>query len=168
MKNGEKSVEYRLLAIDCYKKMEQTEETQKRLSTTYHNISHIYRNLLFDSKNAILYAKRALEIKNTKEKGYGKSLFSLGMAYAMDRKFKKATNLFYKALPYFSEGSNKEIYQKTVVEMNLGIVMNEFDENSAYEILKKANRIFETDNIKIYISNAVKNRIEIAKNILNK
>jgi len=46
--------------------------------------------------------------------------------------------------------------------------MNEFDENSAYEILKKANRIFETDNIKIYISNAVKNRIEIAKKILNK
>ena len=71
-----------------------------------------------------------------------------------------------QALQYFKESSNKEIYQKSVLEVNLGIVVNEFDKKTAEKLLKKSIKKLESEDISIYISTEVNKRIEIGKNIL--
>ena len=88
------------------------------------------------------------------------------MSYGMNKEFKKSADLMQKALPYFKESSSKEIYQKSVLEVDLGIITNEFDKKTAEILLKKSIKIIESADICIYISPEVKKRIEIGKNIL--
>ena len=77
-----------------------------------------------------------------------------------------SVNQFALALQYFKESSNKEIYQKSVLEVNLGIIVNEFDKKTAEKLLKKSIQKIESEDISIYISTEVNKRIEIGKNIL--
>ena len=84
----------------------------------------------------------------------------------MNNEFEKSADLIQQALKYFKESSNKEIYQKSVLEVNLGIITNEFDKITAEILLKKSIKIIESADIRIYISTEVKKRIEIGKNIL--
>jgi hypothetical protein len=72
-----------------------------------------------------------------------------------------------QALPYFKENSSKEIYQKSVLELDLGIITNEFDKKTAEILLNKAIKKIESEDISIYITDQIKKRIKIGKNILN-
>jgi tetratricopeptide (TPR) repeat protein len=170
LNEGELSVKYRLMCIDTLHKLEQSDRVIKALSTHYGNLSGIYRNHLKDYKNAIICAQKCLDIKEKnnfeKNKSYGISLYKLGMSYGMNKEFKKSADLMQKALPYFKESSSKEIYQKSVLEVDLGIITNEFDKKTAEILLKKSIKIIESADICIYISPEVKKRIEIGKNIL--
>ena len=168
LKEGELSVKYRLMGIDSLLKLEQSDSIKKRLATAYGNLSHIYRNHLNDSKNAIICAQKSLEFKESfeKNKSYGISLYNLGMAYAMNNEFQKSADFIKQALQYFKESSNKEIYQKSVLEINLGIILSEFDKKTARTLLKKSIERIESKDIKIYSSDNQNKRMEIAKNIL--
>tara|TARA_B100000767_G_scaffold239063_1_gene234122 strand:- start:64 stop:1113 length:1050 start_codon:yes stop_codon:yes gene_type:complete len=168
LKEGELCVKYRLMGIDSLLKLEQSDQIKKALATAYGNLSHIYRNHLKDFENAIISAKKSLEFKENfeKNKSYGISLYNLGRAYGMNNEFKKSADLMKQALQYFKESSNKEIYQKSVLEVNLGIIVNEFDKKTAEKLLKKSIKKLESEDISIYISTEVNKRIEIGKNIL--
>ena len=113
-------------------------------------------------------AKKSLEFKESfeKNKSYGISLYNLGMAYAMNNEFQKSADFIKQALQYFKESSNKEIYQKSVLEINLGIILSEFDKKTARTLLKKSIERIESKDIKIYSSDNQNKRMEIAKNIL--
>jgi tetratricopeptide (TPR) repeat protein len=169
LKEGELSVKYRLMGIDALLKLKQSDSIKKRLATAYGNLSHIYRNHLNDSKNAIICAQKSLEFKESfeKNKSYGISLYSLGRAYAMNNEFQKSADFIKQALQYFKESSNKEIYQKCVLEINLGIILSEFDKETARNLLKKSIERIESEDISIYISTELNKRIKIGKNILN-
>ena len=168
LKEGELSVKYRLMGIDALLKLKQTDSIKKRLATAYGNLSHIYRNHLNDSKNAIICAQKSLEFKESfeKNKSYGISLYNLGMAYAMNNEFQKSADFIKQALQYFKESSNKEIYQKSVLQLNLGIIISEFDKKTARTLLKKSIERIESKDINIYSSDDPNKRMEIAKNIL--
>ena len=168
LKEGELSVKYRLMGIDVLLKLDQSDSIKKRLATAYGNLSHIYRNHLNDSENAIICAQKSLEFKESfeKNKSYGISLYNLGMAYAMDNEFQKSADFIKQALQYFKESSNKEIYQKSVLQLNLGIILNEFDKKTAITLLKKSIEKIESKDINIYTSDEPNKRMEIAKNIL--
>ena len=168
LKEGELSVKYRLMGIDSLVKLEQSDSIKKALATAYGNLSHIYRNHLNDSENAIICAQKSLEFKESfeKNKSYGISLYNLGMAYAMDNEFQKSADFIKQALQYFKESSNKEIYQKSVLQLNLGIILNEFDKKTAITLLKKSIEKIESKDINIYTSDEPNKRMEIAKNIL--
>ena len=139
LKDGELSVKYRLMGIDSLLKLEQSDKIKRALATAYGNLSHIYRNHLKDVENTIICAQKSLEYKESfeKNKSYGISLYNLGRAFAMNNEFKKSADLIKQALQYFKESSNKEIYQKSVLEVNLGIIVNEFDKKTAEKLLKK-------------------------------
>ncbi len=169
LKEGELCVKYRLMGIDSLLKLEQSDKIKRALATAYGNLSHIYRNHLKDVENTIICAQKSLEYKESfeKNKSYGISLYNLGRAFAMNNEFKKSADLIQQALQYFKESSNKEIYQKSVLEVNLGIIVNEFDKKTAEKLLKKSIQKIESEDISIYISTEVNKRIEIGKNILN-
>ena len=169
LKEGEMSVKYRLMGIDALHELEQTDSIKKALATAYGNLSHIYRNHLNDSKKAIICAQKSLEFKESfeKNKSYGISLYNLGRAYAMNNEFQKSADFIKQALQYFKESSNKEIYQKCVLEINLGIILSEFDKETARNLLKKSIEKIESEDISIYISTELNKRIKIGKNILN-
>ena len=168
LKEGEMSVKYRLMGIDALHELEQTDSIKKALATAYGNLSHIYRNHLNDSKKAIICAQKSLEFKESfeKNKSYGISLYNLGRAYAMNNEFQKSADFIKQALQYFKESSNKEIYQKCVLEINLGIILSEFDKETARNLLKKSIEKIESEDISIYISTELNKRIKIGKNIL--
>ena len=168
LKEGELCVKYRLMGIDSLLKLEQSDKIKRALATAYGNLSHIYRNHLKDVENTIICAQKSLEFAKSigENKSYGISLYNLGRAFAMNNEFKKSADLIQKALLYFKESSNKEIYQKSVLEVNLGIIVNEFDKTTAEKLLKKSIKKIESEDISIYISTEVNKRIEIGKNIL--
>ena len=168
LKEGELSVKYRLMGIDALHELEQTDSIKKALATAYGNLSHIYRNHLNDSKNAIICAQKSLEFKESfeKNKSYGISLYNLGRAYAMNNEFQKSADFIKQALQYFKDSSNKEIYQKCVLEINLGIILSEFDKETARNLLKKSIEKIKSEDISIYISPELNKRIKIGKNIL--
>jgi tetratricopeptide (TPR) repeat protein len=171
LNEGELSVKYRLMCINTLHKLEQSDKVIRALSTHYGNLSGIYRNHLKDYKNAIICAQKCLDLKEKnnfeKNKSYGISLYKLGMSYGMNKEFKKSVDLMQQALPYFKENSSKEIYQKSVLELDLGIITNEFDKKTAEILLNKAIKKIESEDISIYITDQIKKRIEIGKNILN-
>jgi hypothetical protein len=171
LNEGELSVKYRLMCINTLHKLEQSDKVIRALSTHYGNLSGIYRNHLKDYKNAIICAQKCLDLKEKnnfeKNKSYGISLYKLGMSYGMNKEFKKSVDLMQQALPYFKENSSKEIYQKSVLELDLGIITNEFDKKTAEILLNKAIKKIESEDISIYITDQIKKRIKIGKNILN-
>ena len=168
LKEGELSVKYRLMGIDSLVKLEQTNSIKKALATAYGNLSHIYRNHLNDSENAIICAHKSLEFRDNfeKNKSYGISLYNLGRAYAMNNEFQKSADFMKQALQFFKEGSNKEIYQKSVLEINLGIILSEFDKEKACILLIKSIETMQKDEISIYRTTEIDKRIKIGKNIL--
>ncbi|MDC0117876.1 AAA family ATPase [bacterium] len=168
LKEGELSVKYRLMGIDSLVKLEQTNSIKKALATAYGNLSHIYRNHLNDSENAIICAHKSLEFRENfeKNKSYGISLYNLGRAYAMNNEFQKSADFMKQALQFFKEGSNKEIYQKSVLEINLGIILSEFDKEKACILLIKSIETMQKDEISIYRTTEIDKRIKIGKNIL--
>ena len=84
----------------------------------------------------------------------------------MNNEFQKSADFIKQALQYFKESSNKEIYQKCVLEINLGIILSEFDKETARNLLKKSIETMQKDEISIYRTTEIDKRIKIGKNIL--
>ena len=56
--------------------------------------------------------------------------------------------------------------QKSFLQLNLGIILSEFDKETALTLLKKSIERIESKDINIYLSDTPNKRIEIGKNIL--
>ena len=56
--------------------------------------------------------------------------------------------------------------QKSFLQLNLGIIISEFDKETALTLLKKSIERIESKDINIYLSDTPNKRIEIGKNIL--
>ena len=56
--------------------------------------------------------------------------------------------------------------QKSFLQLNLGIILSEFDKEKVRNLLKKSIERIESKDINIYLSDDPNKRMEIAKNIL--
>ena len=169
MESGKQSIEYRLKAINILKKIKQNDKILKKLAINFSNISHVYRNKMSDGKNAVMYAKKAVKIKEKLklDKSYGISLFQLARALDFNKQYSEAVDIFNQALPYFGEESNKQIFQKLVVELNLGLSLSNFDIEEAKKLLKRVVKEINKDEIKLYITKEIKLRVDLSENILD-
>ena len=122
-----------------------------------------------DGKNAVMYAKKAVKIKEKLklDKSYGISLFQLARALDFNKQYSEAVDIFNQALPYFGEESNKQIFQKLVVELNLGLSLSNFDIEEAKKLLKRVVKEINKDEIKLYITKEIKLRVDLSENILD-
>jgi len=170
LENGELAIEWSLKAIvskeSRYKKDKQP-NLKKQLGTAYNNISHVYRNLMNDSENCLKYAKLGLEFKEAdSSNSYGISLYMLGRAYDFNKQYKEAVENYTSANKFFPSKTNKDIYQKAVLNINLGISLSFIDKDKSKKLLIENLSIFKKKDISEYISTAIKNRIKEAEAIL--
>ena len=149
--------------------MPRSPRINKSLGTAYNNISQLYRNLTNDPENCLKYAKKSLEYKDKgNEKSYGISLYSLARAYDFSGDIKKAIDFYEQAIPFFPETTNKDIYHKNVLKLNLGISYFSLDKNKSHQILKAVLKDLKNKKFKDYISSAFKKRISEAEKLIKK
>ena len=170
LENGKLAIEWILKAIDSkesrYKKGKHP-DLKRNLATAYNNISHVYRNYMNDPDNCLKYAKLGLEFKEVDSSiSYGISLYMLGRAYDFNKKYKEAVKYFTSANKLFPAETNKDIYQKAVLNINLGISLSFVDKAKSKKLLIENLSIFKKKDISEYISTPVKNRIKEAEAIL--
>ena len=169
MGDGAKAIEWDLKSIKVLEGMPRSPRTNKSLGTAYNNISQLYRNLTNDPENCLKYAKKSLEYKDKgNEKSYGISLYSLARAYDFSGDIKKAIDFYEQAIPFFPETTNKDIYHKNVLKLNLGISYFSLDKNKSHQILKAVLKDLKNKKFKDYISSAFKKRISEAEKLIKK
>jgi tetratricopeptide (TPR) repeat protein len=178
----ELGLKYRLAAIDSILTLKPDDlssserlNTLKKyqlqaLATSYSNLSGFYRNKLADGAKAVDYAQKALEIKKHfgKNQKYGISLFQLARAHELNKDYAKAIDCFNQALPLFSELSEKDIYQKLVLTISLGISLSFVDSKKAKAVLKESLGKMANDTMSVYLNKGDEDRMILAKNILKK
>ena len=182
MDDVELGLKYRLAAIDSILTLKPDDlssserlNTLKKyqlqaLATSYSNLSGFYRNKLADGAKAVDYAQKALEIKKHfgKNQKYGISLFQLARAHELNKDYAKAIDCFNQALPLFSELSEKDIYQKLVLTISLGISLSFVDSKKAKAVLKESLGKMANDTMSVYLNKGDEDRMILAKNILKK
>ena len=172
MGEGLKSIEKRLESIEFLKdEMNQTQVPSnsliKELSVDYNNISHVYRNHLDDNEKALKYSKLSLELKTPEEgKGYGISLYNVGRAYDALGKFKEALHYYQDAEPYFHSKTPRDTYQKSVLQLNIGLAMVQSDQSASRTILNNAVASLQKKEFSVYLTTAIKERLALAVNLL--
>ena len=140
---------------------------RKELSVDYNNISHVYRNHLDDNEKALKYSKLSLELKTPEEgKGYGISLYNVGRAYDALGKFKEALHYYQDAEPYFHSKTPRDTYQKSVLQLNIGLAMVRLDQSASRTILKNAVASLQKKEFSVYLTTAIKERLALAVNLL--
>ena len=97
---------------------------------------------------------------------YGISLYMLGRAYDFNKQYKEAVENYTSANKFFPSKTNKDIYQKAVLNINLGISLSFIDKDKSKKLLIENLSIFKKKDISEYISTAIKNRIKEAEAIL--
>lgn len=170
LENGELAIKWDLRAIiskeSRYKKGKKP-NLKSQLATAYNNISHVYRNLMNDSENCLKYAKLGLEFKEAdSSNSYGISLYMLGRAYDFNKQYKKAVENYTSANKFFPSKTNKDIYQKAVLNINLGISLSFVDKAKSKKLLIENLSIFKKKDISEHISKSIKKRINEAEVIL--
>jgi tetratricopeptide (TPR) repeat protein len=170
LENGKLAIEWKLKAIDSkesrYKKAKNS-DLKGNLATAYNNISHVYRNFMNDPENCLKYAKLALEFKEAdSSNSYGISLYMLGRAYDFNKQYKEAVEYYTSANKLFPAGTNKDIYQRAVLNINLGITLSFVDKDKSKKLLIENLSIFKKKDISEYITTPIKNRINEAEAIL--
>jgi len=170
LENGKLAIEWKLKAIDSresrYKKAKNP-DLKGNLATAYNNISHVYRNFMNDPENCLKYAKLALEFKEAdSSNSYGISLYMLGRAYDFNKQYKEAVEYYTSANKLFPAGTNKDIYQRAVLNINLGITLSFVDKDKSKKLLIENLSIFKKKDISEYITTPIKNRINEAEAIL--
>jgi hypothetical protein len=170
LENGKLAIEWKLKAIDSresrYKKAKNP-DLKGNLATAYNNISHVYRNFMNDPENCLKYAKLALEFKEAdSSNSYGISLYMLGRAYDFNKQYKEAVEYYTSANKLFPAETNKDIYQRAVLNINLGITLSFVDKDKSKKLLIENLSIFKKKDISEYITTPIKNRINEAEAIL--
>lgn len=172
MGEGQKSIDKKLESIELLKlKMAQSKVPDdlcnKELSIDYNNISHVYRNHLNDYKNALKYAKLSLELKSpNEEKSYGISLYSVGRAYDAMQEFDNALKYYQKAQQYFIGELPRDIYQRNILNLNISLAMVQIGSPNSLISLINAVESLETDQMKEYLTNPIKERLRFAKSFI--
>ena len=111
--------------------------------------------------------KLGLEFKEAdSSNSYGISLYMLGRAYDFNKQYKEAVENYTSANKFFPSKTNKDIYQKAVLNINLGISLSFIDKDKSKKLLLENLSIFKKKDISEYISTAIKNRIKEAEAIL--
>lgn len=167
--NGKKSTQYRLEAIKISESQTNTDNA-KELAVQYANISHVYRNKLNDSKKALKYALKSLDIKETmvKDKSYGISLYHVGRALEMDNQYVEAISIFKKAFDYFPEDTDRQKFQKLVLELNLGICEFKIDFKLGLKRLTSVLKKIKTKENQSYSTKEILSRIKLAEDLISK
>ena len=169
MGDGYKAIEWDLKSIKVLEGMTKSPRTNKSLAISYSNISQLYRNLVNDPENCLKYAKMSLELKDQGNiKSYGVSLYSLARAYDFSGDVKQAIDFYEQAMSFFPETTNKDIYHKNVLKLNLGISYYSLNKNKSYQILKTVLEDLKNKKLKDYISSPFKKRISEAEKLIKK
>ena len=139
----------------------------KELSAAYSNLSHAYRNLQNDAENCLKYARLSNRLKSPEEGGgYGVSLYNLGRAYELTQDFEKAIDYYIQAEPYFNNETQKEKYHYLVLKLNHGIALIQLDKKQGLKLLPTIIKQFDKEEIKIYLTPAIKKRVELAQKLV--
>lgn len=169
MGDGYKAIEWDLKSIKVLEGMTRSPRTNKSLATAYSNISQLYRNLVNDPENCLKYAKMSLELKDQgNKKSYGISLYSLARAYDFSGDINKAIDFYEQAMSFFPETTNKDVYHRNVLKLNLGISYYSLNKNKSHQILKTVLKDLKNKKFKDYISSAFKKRISEAEKLIKK
>ena len=169
MGDGYKAIEWDLKSIKVLEGMTKSPRTNKSLATAYSNISQLYRNLVNDPENCLKYAKMSLELKDKgNKKSYGISLYSLARAYDFSGDINQAIDFYEQAMSFFPETTNKDIYHRNVLKLNLGISYYSLNKNKSHQILKTVLKDLKNKKFKDYISSAFKKRISEAEKLIKK
>lgn len=172
MGEGQKSIDKKLESIELLKQKIARSKApddldKKELSIDYNNISHVYRNHLNDYKNALKYAKLSLELKTPdEEKSFGISLYSVGRAYDAMQDFDNALEYYQKAKEYFIGELPREIYQRNILDLNISLAMVQLGSPNSLISLVNAVKSLETDQMKEYLTNPIKERLRFAKSFI--
>jgi tetratricopeptide (TPR) repeat protein len=172
MGEGQKSIDKKLESIELLKlKMARSKAPddlyKKELSIDYNNISHVYRNHLNDYRNALKYAKLSLELKSpNEEKSYGISLYSVGRAYDAMQEFDNALKYYQKAQQYFIGELPRDIYQRNILDLNISLAMIQLGSPNSLISLINAVESLETNQMKEYLTNPIKERLRFAKSFI--
>lgn len=170
--DGHSSIEKRLDSIkalleEIENNPKSKEYLHKELSIEYNNISNIYRNYLEDYQNALKYAQLSFDLKSPEEgKSYGISLYNIGRANHAISNYDIALSLYSQALQYFDGNMPKDVYQKAILELNIQIALKQMNPNSNNMHLNKAINILEQDEMKVYISKSIQERLIFAKKLV--
>lgn len=155
------------LLEDQFEDIQEVQNLKRRLSISYNNLSHTYRNLLNDRENTLKYAKFSLALKSPNEgTGYGVALYNIARAYDFKENHEEAINYYDQAKPFFIGKTNKEQYFKGYLELNRGISTSHINQEEGINLIKTAFDILERPEIKVYITKAAEERIEFAKALL--
>ena len=169
MGDGYKAIEWDLKSIKVLEGMTRSPRTNKSLATAYSNISQLYRNLVNDPENCLKYAKMSLELKDKgNKKSYGISLYSLARAYDFSGDINQAIDFYEQAMSFFPETTNKDVYHRNVLKLNLGISYYSLNKNKSHQILKTVLKDLKNKKFKDYISSAFKKRISEAEKLIKK
>ena len=169
MGDGYKAIEWDLKSIKVLEGMTRSPRTNKSLAIAYNNISHLYRNLVNDPENCLKYAKMSLELKDQgNKKSYGISLYSLARAYDFSGDINKAIDFYEQAMSFFPETTNKDIFDRNFLKLNLGISYYSLNKNKSHQILKTVLKDLKNKKFKDYISSAHKKRISEAEKLIKK
>ena len=90
----------------------------------------------------------------------------LGRAYDFNKQYKEAVENYTSANKFFESKTNKDIYQKAVLNINLGISLSFIDKDKSKKLLIENLSIFKKKDISEYISPPIKKRIKDAEAIL--
>ena len=90
----------------------------------------------------------------------------LGRAYDFNKQYKKAVENYTSANKFFPSKTNKDIYQKAVLNINLGISLSFVDKAKSKKLLIENLSIFKKKDISEHISKSIKKRINEAEVIL--
>lgn len=172
LNEGHSSIEKRLeaiqsLLVEIENNPKSNEYLQKELSIEYNNISNVYRNYLDDNVNALKYAQLSFDLKSPEEgKSYGISLYNIGRANHSMANYNIALSLYSQAKQYFDGNMPKDVYQKAILELNIQIALKQMNPNSINTDLNIAINALEQDEMKVYITSSIQERLIFAKKLV--
>jgi len=173
MGEGAKSIEKRLESIELLKNnmtgVHAADDIYKKeLSVDYNNISHVYRNHLKDYDKALKYAKLSLDFKTPDEgKSYGISVYMVGRAYDSLGQYENALSSYNEAKQYITGDLPRDVYQKNVLNLNIGIAMVQLKHSNSQIVLNKAVKSLRSKEMEVYLTGAIKERLNFAKTFLS-
>ena len=71
-------------------------------------------------------------------------------------------------MSFFPETTNKDIYHRNVLKLNLGISYYSLNKNKSHQILKTVLKDLKNKKFKDYITSAFKKRISEAEKLIKK
>ena len=95
-------------------------------------------------------------------------MYSLARAYDFSGDVNKAIDFYGQAMSFFPETTNKDIYHRNVLKLNLGISYYSLNKNKSHQILKTVLKDLKNKKFKDYISSAFKKRISEAEKLIKK